>query len=113
MRHFKWKMLATEKNFEDFQLAIQNSTANCLYNDIKLVQPQNEDQIFVLENDSQNYFFSLCNPPFYDPDLDRRNREDFETEAGRQHEIACQGGEVEFVSKMIDQSVDVSQKGKN
>lgn len=106
VRHFGWKMLATENNQEDFRLAIQNISTNDLYNDIKLVQPRDENQIFVFEaNDSQVYFFTVCNPPFFDP-VEEKQR-DFRT-----HEQYYDGGEVEFVSKMIDQSSLVSHKVK-
>ena len=115
VKHFRWKMLATENNQEDFRLAIQNIATNDLYNDIKLVQPRDENHIFVFEaNDVQDYFFTVCNPPFYDPVEENASGRDLESGQAnfRSHEQYYDGGEVEFVSKMIDQSALVSQKVK-
>ena len=112
VRFFKWKMLATEENQADYNLAIQNCVENKLTDDIKLVQPSSKSEIFCGIDDG-NFFFSVCNPPFYEHNVERRSREEFEgSDAGRGHEIATDGGEVEFVNNMIDQSARVCDRVK-
>jgi methyltransferase len=114
VKKLKWKMLATEANFEDFIMAKDNLLKNHLESDIILVHTADPTKIFPINATSEfeQYFFSMCNPPFYEKDAKkRRERSEFDgVKAGREHEIEFDGGEVEFVSKMILESVEIRDK---
>eukprot|EP01024_Parvocaulis_polyphysoides_P055102 TRINITY_DN5610_c0_g1_i8.p1 TRINITY_DN5610_c0_g1~~TRINITY_DN5610_c0_g1_i8.p1 ORF type:complete len:171 (-),score=14.90 TRINITY_DN5610_c0_g1_i8:273-749(-) len=60
----------------------------------------NQDQV---DNFSQKFDFSMCNPPFFENSDDRS--------AGTKSEMSCEGGEETFVKKMIQESQ--SEKTKN
>lgn len=68
------------------------------------------------------YTFSLCNPPFYrskqeaelknsqkNRNLKLKTTRNF---SGVSHELWCEGGELEFIRKMIDESVNVKNQIK-
>ena len=67
VKHFKWSMFCTESNPEDVEMAKQNIAANSLESHINLVKSDNE-KLFPIQ-EGVEYFFSLCNPPFYDSKL--------------------------------------------
>jgi len=111
-RHFQWKMLGTEFNEDDLIIALENIETNNLGDFVKLVKT-NSDQVFNLDQNDQTYFFSMCNPPFYDTEESIRDREEYKGESsGRTHEIFVHGGEVNFVSKMIEESREISKQVK-
>ena len=110
VKHFNWSMLATESNQEDYEMALQNLKYNSLESKLKVVKTDMHSELFKIGEHS--YFFSLCNPPFYEVNEERREREDIEEPTGRHHEIATDGGEVEFVAKMIKESIEIQDKVK-
>ena len=109
VKHFQWSMLATESNQEDYNIALQNLKKNGLEQKLTLVQTDVQGEIFKIDG---SFFFSLCNPPFYEVNEERREREDIEESTGRNHEVATDGGEVEFVNKMIQESRAIQRKVK-
>lgn len=61
-------------------------------------------------DDDKTYDFCMCNPPFFDQQLCHEERSSDEEEettdaAGSKEEISVPGGEVEFVKRIIDDSV--------
>ena len=78
-RHFQWKMLGTEFNEDDLMIALENIESNNLCDFVKLVKT-NSDQVFNLEQNDQTYFFSMCNPPFYDTEESIRDREEYKVQ---------------------------------
>ena len=109
VKHFQWSMLATESNQEDYKTALQNLKRNGLEGKLTLVKTDVKGEIFKIDG---SFFFSLCNPPFYEVNEERREREDIEEPTGRNHEVATDGGEIEFVSKMIEESRQIQDKVK-
>lgn len=110
-RHFKWKMLCTESNNNDIAMAKENLSINDL-EDMIVLKETKKEKLFMID-DHTEYFFSLCNPPFYDTNENLREREEYSgIPSGRPHEIAVHGGEVEFVSQMIQESLDLQDKVK-
>lgn len=112
-RHFRWKMLATEANIEDYHQAQENMKNNDLNELIQLVLTDKHQLFKLPENNDSQFFFTLCNPPYYETHEEIRPREEFQGEmCGRQHEISIQGGEVDFVSQLIHESRFISSRVK-
>lgn len=87
-KFFRWKILATESNEQDFKMATENVQDNNLSEFVHLVKTD-QFQLFKLEDDFPNFFFTLCNPPFYQVDEEIREREEYNGVcSGRSHEIA-------------------------
>lgn len=81
---------------------------------MKLVQSDTILKDAVESNDS--YDFCMCNPPFFSTgeELDPRNKSRSEkrslprnVQTGMLNEIIIPGGEVVFVSKLINESADL------
>lgn len=106
-KHLGWTMVATESDKNNYDSAVDNITRNNLVDkiDIKLVCTK-EIFITVLANDKV-YDFSMCNPPFFKAD------KVFDGElAGTATEIQTDGGEVEFINRMIKESKQIKDKVK-
>lgn len=66
----------------------------------------------VLEKDDNEYDICMCNPPFFGnldelsaPPKNRPNRQPPNNAfTGSKHEVITEGGEIEFVSKLIEES---------
>ena len=72
-------MLGTEFNEDDLIIALENIESNNLGDFVKLVKT-NSDQVFNLDQNDQTYFFSMCNPPFYDTEESIRDREEYKVQ---------------------------------
>ena len=72
-------MLGTEFNEDDLIIALENIETNNLGDFVKLVKT-NSDQVFNLDQNDQTYFFSMCNPPFYDTEESIRDREEYKVQ---------------------------------
>ncbi len=96
VKHFKWKMLATEKNAENFNVASRNVQRNSLQEQIRLFKASDEENVFAALEGRVNVNFTMCNPPFFDRDK--------ASDSGFVHEVNVEGGEVEFVRRLIKDS---------
>ena len=99
--HFRWRMAATEASSDNFEAASNNLRNNKLDKDIRLLKVDKSD-IFnnVFSKCENNFDFSMCNPPFYNHDKEFVE----EKTVGSDLELITNGGEVEFVKKMISES---------
>ena len=109
-KHFGWRMVATETDLNNFKAASENVSRNDLNSLVTLLNPS-PDQIIteVLSAESDDSFeFSMCNPPFYKPGQLVSD----EDSVGKDSEMRTSGGEVEFVRKMMAESVELGRKVK-
>ena len=109
-KHFGWRMVATETDLNNFKAASENVSRNDLNSLVTLLNPS-PDQIIteVLSAESDESFqFSMCNPPFYKPGQLVSD----EDSVGKDSEMRTSGGEVEFVRKMMAESVELGGKVK-
>jgi 23S rRNA A1618 N6-methylase RlmF len=93
-KHFGWKMIGTEANKDDFEVAQTNVSKNHLENTIKVIHTEDETKIFpeAIFDSSPSITFSVCNPPFFEASEPRQDRNVFdEKDAGREHEMAVEG----------------------
>lgn len=77
----------------------------------------NSDRIFkdVIEDD-KFYDFSMCNPPFFESEGDDEKVEKAfpprNAPTGNEGELKIKGGEVAFVTKMIEESIEIRDRIK-
>ncbi|XP_058831124.1 U6 small nuclear RNA (adenine-(43)-N(6))-methyltransferase [Topomyia yanbarensis] len=114
-----WKMVGLEQAVDSVRYARANVERNGLTGCIEIVQ-QNRNESTVLrdffESRSNDKFdFCMCNPPFYDDDgMERQNRTGRRKEAsnassGSREELHVEGGEVGFVKKIIEESLELKE----
>ena len=117
-------MFALESQAENFDYALENVKNNQLEHLITIFKQKDIKLIFkdFLESSPSNLHcdFCLCNPPFYDSTLahpfqaNTRNPEKrpppHNCPTGRAEELACEGGEVQFVGRIIEESLVLGQR---
>lgn len=117
-----WKFVVTEIDEESKQYAVANVNRNKMADDITLVKVDNKDaaplSVVLANTDQQVFHFCMCNPPFYDEvDETPLNRTDHRPppdsiSTANENESVTKGGEVEFVKKMISDSLVLKGKIK-
>lgn len=125
-KSYGWKMIGTDINQNSLQNARQILDENLeLSLEIDLRFQENSNYIFknvVLPE--ERFLFSMCNPPFHDSEESamkgnlRKTRNLNKSKiknpnlnfSGQQSELWCEGGEIAFVSKMIEESVEFSSQ---
>ncbi|XP_063396984.1 RNA N6-adenosine-methyltransferase mettl16-like isoform X1 [Mytilus trossulus] len=116
----KWRFLATELDDTNFTCAVKNVERNQL-TDLIQVQKVEKDVVLldVLKTSAATYTFCMCNPPFFMDNLEAQGitntRSDDRPEphsvnTASPTESVAFGGEVEFVKKMIHESLELKTK---
>lgn len=125
-----WHMTGVDVDSEAFQLAKRQVELNQSSFSTDLVDGKTSRLHLVLRNTNDHLFsigdgsdahprftFTMCNPPFYASEAEMQ-----ELERGkaipkpgtvlqaRQHELVTPGGEVQFVTRMIQDSVDLNKQ---
>lgn len=125
-------MLALESNPENLHYARENVQRNELQQHIEVFEQKNKNVIFAnyfemptstpiamlappVDMTVSTFQFCLCNPPFYDSTLPQpfaattRNPEKRPAprncHTGHAEELACDGGEVGFVQRIVEESL--------
>lgn len=118
---YGWEMLGTDINQKSLENAqkILDENPNISEN-IRLKFQPNSNLIFKkILNSEDKFTFSMCNPPFHESEADamlgnRRKNNNLRKKkvqnpklnfGGQHSELWCEGGELEFIRKMIDESV--------
>ncbi|MCS3868998.1 23S rRNA (adenine1618-N6)-methyltransferase [Chryseobacterium ginsenosidimutans] len=118
---YGWKMSGTDINKDSLENAQQILDNNPdLSSAIQLKQQANPDHIFKNMIDPKDRFaFSMCNPPFHDSEESavkgnlRKTKNLNKSKVqkpllnfgGQQSELWCEGGELAFITKMMNESV--------
>ena len=115
---YGWRFTGSETDAEALRNAARILEANPeLQRKIRLRRQKDSQHIFSgIIHKNEFYDATLCNPPFHDSEqsaregserkrrnlgLDTQDRLNF---GGRQQELWCEGGEVAFISQMINES---------
>ncbi|PVH88060.1 DUF890 domain protein [Cadophora sp. DSE1049] len=108
----KWRFAATDIDEKSLQFAKQNVQDNGLQSRIKLLQSQPEEPLLPLDKMGfESIDFSMCNPPFYTSTSEMlssaalKQRPPFTACTGSANEMVTLGGEVSFITRMIDESL--------
>lgn len=125
-RSYGWKMLGTDINKDSLENAQQILDHNPdLSPAIQLKQQPDSHHIFKnIIGTGDRFTFSMCNPPFHDSEESamkgnlRKTKNINKSKAkktllnfgGQQLELWCEGGEIAFISKMIEESVQYSSQ---
>lgn len=110
-----WKMFALDTNEDSIKTAIENVKQNQLEPFITIIK-QNSDEIFSNQifKDIDSIDFCMCNPPFFDSQMDfkyepkknrtggRKSPNSFRT--GCSTELEVEGGEEYFIKQIIEKS---------
>lgn len=125
-RSYGWEMLGTDINPNSLENAQKILESNPdLKENIQLKLQPDSDLIFkniILSKDS--FTFSMCNPPFHESEEDailgnRRKSNNLRKKkvdktnlnfSGNASELWCEGGEMAFIKKMINESVQFSSQ---
>ncbi|CAI7578163.1 unnamed protein product [Penicillium bialowiezense] len=112
-----WKFVATDIDSENIRTAKQNVALNELESRIRIIESHPDGPLFPLEKlGHERLDFTMCNPPFYtSPDelvesAKQKKRPPFSACTGAEVEMVTRGGEVDFVRKMIDESLHLRDR---
>ncbi len=119
-RSYGWKMLGTDINIDSLENAQRILDQNQdLLPAIHLKQQPDSHHIFKnIIKTGDRFTFSMCNPPFHDSEESslkgnlRKTKNIRKSKpqkallnfGGQQSELWCEGGEIAFISKMIEES---------
>ena len=118
VHEYGWRFTGTETNSQALSSAQAIISANPgLNRAIRLRRQKENSAIFNgIIHKNEQYDATLCNPPFHDSAAAARagserkrrnlglNRDDALNFGGQQQELWCEGGEVAFIKKMIEES---------
>lgn len=113
-----WKMYALEVEEQNIESAKHNITKNQLEDKIIMIDQKNSEKIFeqLFEADATTKSFCLCNPPFYSSE---HEMVEAENRTGKRKKLQIEqpsketvfdGGELAFVTKIINESVILKDK---
>ncbi|GAA5827906.1 hypothetical protein JCM11251_007724 [Rhodosporidiobolus azoricus] len=111
------KMLATDIDPRSLSYARRNVAQNGLEKEIEVFEVVQEDKVFPEKviNNAERIDFTMCNPPFYASEdeisssLTAKELDPFAVCTGASNELLTQGGEVAFVSRMIEESLELGK----
>ena len=125
-RSYGWKMLGTDINLDSLENAQHILDQNRdLLPVIGLKQQPDSHHIFKnIIKTGDRFTFSMCNPPFHDSEESalkgnlRKTRNITQLKSkkpllnfgGQQSELWCEGGEIAFITKMIEESSQYSSQ---
>jgi 23S rRNA (adenine1618-N6)-methyltransferase len=105
-----WKMYGTDIDETNFQHAIHNVSANGLDERIKILKTTSYGPLIPLEAlEIRTVEFIMCNPPFFATKEEAtatflKEQQPFAACTGADVEMITPGGEVAYVTRMIDES---------
>ncbi|KAH8594405.1 DUF890 domain protein [Bisporella sp. PMI_857] len=112
-----WRFAATDVDDRSIEFAVKNIQDNRLQNRVRVLQTKPAGPLLPLDAFSiDNIDFSMCNPPFYESKSEMlssagaKQRPPFTACTGSESEMVTEGGEVAFVSRMIEESVNLRNR---
>ncbi|KAI1912031.1 hypothetical protein LOZ65_006046 [Ophidiomyces ophidiicola] len=113
-----WTFLATDIDESNIHHARRNIDRNGLQSRIRLIRTQPEDPLIQLDAipPSKMLDFTMCNPPFYESreellaSAKAKQRPPNSACTGADIEMVTAGGETAFVSRMIEESLELYDK---
>ncbi|KAE8145564.1 DUF890 domain protein [Aspergillus avenaceus] len=113
----QWNFVATDIDDNNVQTSQEAVSANKLQSRIRVVQTKSSDNLFSIEKLGVNGLdFTMCNPPFYTSreemvsSAEAKERPPFSACTGAEVEMVTDGGEIAFVSRMIEESLQLREK---
>ncbi|XP_054273792.1 U6 small nuclear RNA (adenine-(43)-N(6))-methyltransferase [Macrosteles quadrilineatus] len=118
-KQFGWRMLATEVDMESVFIAGRNVKKNKLQDLITVRNVKDNQMLDGALDDDKTYDFCMCNPPFFSSaeELDPKNNartqnrpEPRNAHTGATTELVVPGGEIAFITNIINDSVLLKAK---
>ncbi|CAG8182343.1 unnamed protein product [Penicillium nalgiovense] len=113
----RWNFVATDIDSNNIRTSQHNLALNNLESRIRIVHSDPNGPLIPLEKlGCQTLDFTMCNPPFYTSSnelkqsAEQKEREPFSTCTGAEVEMVTSGGEVAFVKRMIDESLQLRER---
>ncbi|KAH8723714.1 hypothetical protein GQ44DRAFT_619771 [Phaeosphaeriaceae sp. PMI808] len=114
-----WTMCATDLDKKSFESAARNLALNNLMTRTKLLQTTERNPLILLQGLGLKYLdFTICNPPFFTDTTDMSSSLKGENKiykpnavcTGAQVEMVCPGGDLGFVTKILNESLVLKDK---
>lgn len=117
-KKFNWNMVALEIDQENFSFAENNVQRNDMCGKVQVHLQSDRNVIFkelFQKDNSKKYNFCMCNPPYFENNgklpMNRKRRREAKNEpSGNSTELVFEGGEVEFIKKIIKESVEFKDR---
>ncbi|KAK1779767.1 DUF890 domain-containing protein-containing protein [Copromyces sp. CBS 386.78] len=118
-QHPSWSFIATDIDAHSLSYAQQNIALNSLESRIALLHRQPSQALIPFDCPlliDKRIDFTMCNPPFYSSPSDllssaaKKARPPLTACTGAPVEMVCDGGEVQHVFRMIDESLVLREK---
>lgn len=119
-KSYAWHFVGSDIDDTSIENANKIITQNSLEDKIKIIKQISKEKIFenIIKKDDK-FDFTMCNPPFHSSkkeakegtqrkikNLSKGKKKKLELNfSGQANELWCEGGEVAFISKMIQESV--------
>lgn len=116
-----WKMTGTEIDIESLNMAQENINRNNLQHLIQVIRPHCDFLLKDVIDPNIKYNFCMCNPPFFSTSHELNPKYQSRSErrpaprnafTGQTTEVVASGGEVQFISKLIKESIDLKSQIK-
>ncbi|KAG5289049.1 DUF890 domain-containing protein [Histoplasma ohiense] len=117
----KWRFAATDIDAKNLKYARDNVQRNQLDSRIQIIESSTSNALIPLETinipeSNSRLDFTMCNPPFYQSrdelisSAKAKQRPPFSACTGAEVEMITPGGEVEFVTRMIRESIELRNR---
>ncbi|KAF7595263.1 hypothetical protein BBP40_006763 [Aspergillus hancockii] len=113
----KWNFIGIDIDNDNIRTSQESVAANELESRIRIVKTDPSDSLISLEKlEVEALDFTMCNPPFYTSreelisSAQAKERPPFSSCTGADVEMVTEGGEVAFVSRMIEDSLRLREK---
>ncbi|RMJ28434.1 DUF890 domain-containing protein [Aspergillus sp. HF37] len=108
----RWEFVATDIDEENVQHSQKTAAENKLESRIKVLKTDPADELIPLHSlDTKTLDFTMCNPPFYASrdemlsSAEAKEKPPSSACTGAETEMVTAGGEVTFVSRMLEESL--------
>ncbi|KAE8137874.1 DUF890 domain protein [Aspergillus pseudotamarii] len=113
----QWNFIATDIDDDNIRTSREAVSGNKLESRIRIAKTDPSGALIPLNKlKVEGLDFTMCNPPFYTSreelvsSAQAKERPPFSACTGAEVEMVTQGGEVAFVSRMIEESLELRQK---
>lgn len=109
-------MFGTEVDDTSIESAIENVKNNSLENLIQVIKVEKNKILKETIEENETFHFIMCNPPFFETedtsDKVIKQQPPRNAPTGSNKELSIEGGEKLFVTKMIEESIQIGEKIK-
>ncbi|OJJ72350.1 hypothetical protein ASPBRDRAFT_42038 [Aspergillus brasiliensis CBS 101740] len=113
-----WRFVATDIDNDNIRTSRETVSANKLDSRIEIIQTDPKDELIPLDTklNVDRLDFTMCNPPFYASrdeliaSAEAKERPPFTACTGAEVEMVTTGGEIAFVTRMIEESLRLRER---